>query len=86
MNRKITVHSSKSINFTPAAQEITQKLNDFRRQYGDVSFETMAKIFGLYPTNCARYYYGIHHFQGGYYNGTSYTQMRRGACVSINPN
>ena len=83
MNRKIIVHSENSVSFTPAAKEITQKLNEFRRAYGDVSFEIMAKVFNLQTTNCARYYYGIHHFQGGPHNGISYTQMRKGACVDI---
>ena len=80
MIRKVEVDPENSIRFTPAAKEITQKLNEFRRAYGDVSFEIMAKVFNLQTTNCARYYYGIHHFQGGC---TSYTQMRRGACVDI---
>ena len=83
MNRTVKVDPENSIRFTPAAKEITQKLNNFRRAYGDVPFEIMAKVFNLNTTNCARYYYGIHHFQGGYYNGTSYTQMRRGACVDL---
>ena len=83
MFRKITVHSENSVRFTPAAKEITQQLNEFRRVYGDVSFEIMAKVFNLQTTNCARYYYGTHHFQGGPHNGTSYTQMRRGACVDL---
>ncbi len=83
MNRKIEVHEANSIRFTPAAKEITQQLNEYRRANGDVSFEIMAKVFNLHTTNCARYYYGIHHFFGGYSNGTSYTQMRRGACVDI---
>ena len=83
MLRKITVHSEKSIKFTPEAKKITQQLNNFRRAYSDVPFEIMAKVFNLNTTNCARYYYGIHHFQGGPHNGTSYTQMRRGACVDL---
>ena len=83
MNRTVKVDPENSIRFTPRAKEITQKLNNFRRAYGDVPFEIMAKVFNLNTTNCARYYYGIHHFQGGYYNGTSYTQMRRGACVDL---
>ena len=83
MQRKITVHPSKSINFTPAAQEITQQLNEYRRANGDVTFKEMARIFGLGETNCARYYYGSHHFFGGYTNGTCYQQMRRGACVDL---
>jgi len=83
MNRTVKVDPENSIRFTPEAKKITQKLNDFRRAYGDVPFEIMAKVFNLNTTNCARYYYGIHHFQGGYFNGTSYTQMRRGACVDL---
>ena len=80
MNRKIIVHSENSVRFTPAAKEITQKLNEFRRAYGDVSFEIMAKVFNLGTTNCANYYYGRHHFQSGCAN---YQQMRKGACVDI---
>ena len=56
MNRKITVHSENSIRFTPKAKEITQKLNEFRRAYGEVPLEIMAKIFNLGTTNCAYYY------------------------------
>ena len=83
MNRKITVHSENSIRFTPAAKEITQKLNEFRRAYGEVPLETMAKIFNLGTTNCANYYYGRHHYMGGPHNGINYQQMRQGACVDI---
>ena len=83
MNRTVKVDSEKSIRFTPAAKEITQQLNEYRRANGDVTFKEMARIFGLGETNCSRYYYGSHHFFGGYYNGISYTQMRRGACVDI---
>ena len=83
MLRTVKVHPENSIRFTSKAKEITQQLNNFRRAYGDVPFEIMAKVFNLNLTNCARYYYGIHHFQGGYANGTSYTQMRKGACVDL---
>ena len=83
MQRKITVHSENSIRFTPAAKEITQQLNEYRRANGDVTFKEMARIFGLRETNCANYYYGRHQYIGGYYNGINYTQMRRGACVDI---
>jgi len=79
----IQVHPENSAKFTPAAQEITQKLNDFKRQYGWVSFKDMAKIFNLEEKNCRRYYYGFHDFMEG---TISYQQMRKGACVSINPN
>jgi len=83
MLRKISVHPENSIRFTSRAKEITQQLNEYRRANGEVSLKEMARIFGLRETNCARYYYGSHHFQGGYYNGTSYTQMRQGACVDL---
>ena len=83
MLRKITTHSENSIRFTPRAKEITQQLNEYRRANGEVSLKEMAKIFGLRETNCANYYYGKHHYVGGYANGISYTQMRRGACVDL---
>ena len=83
MLRKITVHSEKSIRFTPRAKEITQQLNEYRRANGEVSLKEMARIFGLRETNCANYYYGRHQYIGGYYNGINYTQMRRGACVDL---
>ena len=83
MNRTVKVDPENSVRFTPAAKEITQKLNEFRRLHGDVSFEIMAKVFNLRTTNCANYYYGRHHYMGGPHNGTNYQQMRRGACVDL---
>ena len=83
MLRTITVHSENSIRFTPAAKEITQQLNEYRRANGEVSLKEMARIFGLRETNCSNYYYGRHHYIGGYGNGINYQQMRRGACVDI---
>ena len=83
MQRTITTHPEKSIQFTPAAKEITQELNEYRRANGEVSLKEMARIFGLGETNCACYYYGKHHFVGGYYNGINYTQMRKGVCVDL---
>ena len=83
MIRKLTVHPNNSIRFTPAAKKITQQLNEYRRANGDVTFKEMARIFGLGETNCARYYYGSHHFFGGYANGICYQQMRQGACVDL---
>ena len=80
MIRTVKVDPERSVHFTPAAKKITQKLNEFRRVYGDVPFAIMGKVFNLEPTNCARYYYGIHHFQG---RCTTYTQVRKGACVDI---
>ena len=82
MNRTIKAHSEKAIKFTSAAKEITQELNEYRRANGEVSFKEMARIFNLSETNCARYYYGIHHFNGGYF-GPSYTQLRKGSCVEL---
>ena len=83
MLRKITVHPENSIRFTPRAKVITQRLNDYRRVNGDVTFKEMARIFNLGETSCARYYHGVHHFAGGYDNRTNYTQMRQGACVDL---
>ena len=83
MQRTITTHPENSIRFTPRAKEITQQLNEYRRANGEVSLKEMARIFGLRESNCAAYYYGKHYFVGGYANGTSYTQMRRGACVDL---
>ena len=80
MNRKITVHSEKSIRFTPRAKEITQQLNEYRRANGEVSLKEMARIFGLGETNCTHYYYGkCYPIDRGY----GYTLMRRGACVDL---
>ena len=83
MIRKLTVHPSNSIRFTSNCKKITQKLNEYRRANGEVSLKEMARIFGLGETNCACYYYGKHHFVGGYYNGINYTQMRKGVCVDL---
>ena len=83
MLRKITVHSENSIRFTPEAKEITQQLNEYRRANGEVSLKEMARIFGLRESNCSNYYYGKHHYVGGYSSGLNYTQMRRGACVDV---
>ena len=83
MLRKITTHPENSVRFTLHAKKITQELNEYRRANGEVSLKEMARIFNLGETSCARYYHGVHHFQGGYYNGTSYTQVRKGACVDI---
>ena len=83
MQRTITVHSEKSIRFTPRAKEITQQLNEYRRANGEVSLKEMARIFGLRESNCAAYYYGKHYYMGGPGNCRSYQQMRRGACVDL---
>ena len=83
MQRTITTHPENSIQFTPAAKKITQELNEYRRANGEVSLKEMARIFNMRERNCARYYYGTHHFFGGYVNGGSYTQMRKGACVDL---
>ena len=61
MNRKITVYLKIPLRFNlrKGNHSTTER---FRRVYGDVSFEIMAKVFNLGTTNCANYYY-IHHFQ-----------------------
>ena len=83
MIRKLTVHPSNSIRFTSNCKKITQKLNEYRRANGEVSLKEMARIFGLRETNCSNYYYGRHHYAGGYSNRINYQQMRRGACVDL---
>ena len=84
----VKVHSSKSINFTKDASFWCEMTNLYKKYYPDHSFERMSKHLGLSQTNARRYYYGVHHFNGGYegspergYRG--YTQVRKGACVAI---
>jgi hypothetical protein len=42
----------------------------------------MADHLGLSQTNARRYYYGVHHYNAGYF-GCGYTQVRKGACVTL---
>ena len=56
--------------------------NLYKKYYPEHSFKRMAKQLGLSETNARRYYYGIHHYNAGYF-GCGYTQIRKGACCSI---
>ena len=56
--------------------------NLYKKYYPDHSFKRMAKHLGLSQTNARRYYYGVHHYNAGYF-GCGYTQVRKGACVTL---
>ena len=56
--------------------------NLYKKYYPDHSFKRMADHLGLSHTNARRYYYGVHHYNAGYF-GCGYTQVRKGACVTI---
>jgi hypothetical protein len=78
----VKVNSSKSINFTKNAQFWTEMTNAYKRCYPQDSFKKMAKHLGLSETNARRYYYGVHHYNAGYF-GQGYTQIRQGACATV---
>ena len=56
--------------------------NLYKKHYPDHSFKRMADHLGLSQTNARRYYYGVHHYNAGYF-GCGYTQVRKGACVTL---
>jgi hypothetical protein len=56
--------------------------NLYKKHYPEHSFKRMADHLGLSETNARRYYYGIHHYNAGYF-GCGYTQVRKGASCSI---
>ena len=56
--------------------------NLYKKHYPDHSFKRMADHLGLSHTNARRYYYGVHHYNAGYF-GCGYTQVRKGACVTL---
>ena len=74
------VHEETYVNFTENARIFTQILNEFKRNNPLSTFRQMATEFGMTETNVRRYYYGIHHYMK---RGTSWSQMRKGASVSI---
>lgn len=80
--RSVTVHPEKSIRFTPHAQMWCNILNTYRRFHPTHSFKKMAQVFNLSETSARRYYYGVHHANLGYF-GNGYSQVRRGACVTL---
>ena len=80
--RSIKVHSSKSIRFTKNAAFWCEMISLYKKIYPTHSFTQIAKHFELSETNTRRYYYGVHHRNGGYF-GPCYSQMRQGACVTV---
>lgn len=80
--RTVSVHPEKSIRFTPHAEMWCVAINNYKRFHPEKSFSEVAEVLGLSETSARRYYYGMHHKNGGYF-GISYNQIRRGACCPI---
>lgn len=80
--RPIKTHPEKSIRFTCHAQMWCNILNTYKRFHPSHSFKQMAQVFNLSETSARRYFYGIHHFNGGW-TGISYSQVRKGAAVTL---
>jgi hypothetical protein len=79
--RTIKTHSEKSIRFTKHAAFWCEMINLYKKIYPDHSFKQIAEHFKLSETSTRRYYYGVHHRNPTY--GYGYSQVRRGACVTI---
>lgn len=84
--RTINTHPDRAIRFTPYAAMICRVLNNYKKANPTSTFAEMTRwynrAFAITPlsvTSVRRYYYGLH----GYNNGMSYSQVRRGARVSI---
>lgn len=83
--RTVTVHPEKSIRFTKNAAFWCEMINLYKKLYPKHSFAQIAEHFELSETNTRRYYYGVHHVNGKQCSWQKgYTQMRQGACVTIN--
>lgn len=80
--RPVKTHEQKSIRFTDHAKTWCDILNTYKRFKPESTFKQMAQVFNLSETSARRYYYGIHHVDLGFF-GNGYTQVRRGACVTI---
>ena len=80
--RNVYTHSDKSLRFTDHAKTWCIILNTYKRFNPNCTFKEMAEGFSLSETSVRRYYYGIHHKNGGY-AGESYTQVRQGASVPL---
>ena len=80
--RPVLTHPEKSIRFTPHAQMWCNILNTYKRFHPTHSFKQMAEVFNLSESNARRYYYGVHHRNGGYF-GDCYSQVRFGAAVTL---
>jgi hypothetical protein len=82
--RNIQVHSTHSILFTDYAKYWCEIINQHKKVFPQHTFKQIAKCYDLSETNARRYYYGVHHVNGQAIQwGKGYTQMRKGACVSI---
>jgi len=78
------VHSTLSIRFTEHAKTWCETINHHKRVFPEHTFKQIARCYDLSETNVRRYYYGLHHVNGQAIQwGKGYTQMRKGACVSI---
>ena len=78
------VHSTHSIRFTDHAKTWCEIINKHRRVFPEHTFRQIARCYDLSETNTRRYYYGLHHVNGiAVQWRKGYTQMRKGACVSI---
>lgn len=80
--RPVKVHPEKSIRFTQHAASWCQLLNSYKRYNPTATFKEMSQIFNLSETSTRRYFYAIHHKNGGFF-GPSYSQVRRGAAVHL---
>jgi hypothetical protein len=78
--RSVKVHPEKSIQFTKNAAFWCEMINLYKKIYPTHSFKTIAEHFELSENNARRYYYGVHHSDGG---SGGYTQVREGACVTL---
>lgn len=84
--KTVSVHPEKSIRFTQRAALWCQILNQYKYLFPNASFKQMAERYGLSETNARRYYYGVHHRNGGLWGaerGSTYNQVRQGACVTV---
>jgi hypothetical protein len=82
--KTVKVHSSNSIRFTDHAKYWCETINKHKRVFPEHTFKQIAKCYDLSETNVRRYYYGVHHVNGQIVQwARGYTQIRRGACVSI---
>jgi hypothetical protein len=82
--RTVKTHPETSINLTPRAEMIMELLNCYMFLFPRASIKSAGEYIGISETNARRYYYGVHHING--FRSNNYTQMRKGAKVTINMN
>lgn len=78
--RAVKTHPEKSIRFTESAAVWCEKINLYKKDFPTHTFRQIAEFFDLSESNARRYYYGVHHVN---LNGCGYSQVRKGACVSL---